>query len=260
MVVRTPASLLSASGAGAQLRDIFSSTCAGLDWIPLRSRVHSQHRLRAGRVGAILQACASQIQQRACGGAASRPYPRCERHVTTCATAQVNALQQSCGTLALLCRHDVRSEAAGAHGPVHAYRAHGHRHARALCSAAASPETAWRRMPQSAPARSSDASVNPSPAPDVPPVTQADLDRLVTFLQEHRNVLVITGAGCSTESNIPDYRGPQGAYTSGFKPMFHQQVCTLWQTLKFANSIMTHAAAHWPSHAMSVSCPSSGPS
>lgn len=28
---------------------------------------------------------------------------------------------------------------------------------------------------------------------------------------------------CSTESNIPDYRGPKGAYTTGFKPMTHQQ-------------------------------------
>ena len=39
-----------------------------------------------------------------------------------------------------------------------------------------------------------------------------------------RNVAVLTGAGCSTESNIPDYRGPGGAYSSGFKPMTHQQV------------------------------------
>lgn len=39
-----------------------------------------------------------------------------------------------------------------------------------------------------------------------------------------RDVAVLTGAGCSTESNIPDYRGPGGAYSSGFKPMTHQQV------------------------------------
>lgn len=40
-----------------------------------------------------------------------------------------------------------------------------------------------------------------------------------------RQVAVLTGAGVSTESNIPDYRGPAGAYSTGFKPMTHQQVC-----------------------------------
>ena len=34
---------------------------------------------------------------------------------------------------------------------------------------------------------------------------------------------VLTGAGASTESSIPDYRGPRGAYSTGFKPMTHQQ-------------------------------------
>jgi hypothetical protein len=33
---------------------------------------------------------------------------------------------------------------------------------------------------------------------------------------------VLTGAGCSTESNLPDYRSPSGAYSRGFKPMTHQ--------------------------------------
>ena len=30
------------------------------------------------------------------------------------------------------------------------------------------------------------------------------------------------GAGVSTESAIPDYRSPTGAYSTGFKPMTHQ--------------------------------------
>lgn len=32
------------------------------------------------------------------------------------------------------------------------------------------------------------------------------------FLQEHRQILVLTGAGCSVPSGIPDYRGPDGAW------------------------------------------------
>ena len=49
-------------------------------------------------------------------------------------------------------------------------------------------------------------------------------------VQDSTRVVVVTGAGCSTESNIPDYRGPNGAYNTGFKPMTHQQVshADLW--------------------------------
>ena len=36
--------------------------------------------------------------------------------------------------------------------------------------------------------------------------------------------MALTGAGVSTESSIPDYRGPRGSYSTGFKPMTHQQV------------------------------------
>jgi hypothetical protein len=73
-----------------------------------------------------------------------------------------------------------------------------------------------------------------SPAPESEPVNATDLEKLTNFLCGNKNVLVITGAGCSTESNIPDYRGPLGAYTSGFKPMSHQQVCC--------------ACDHWPAY------------
>ena len=47
---------------------------------------------------------------------------------------------------------------------------------------------------------------------------------LVEFLRANRNIVALTGAGVSTESSIPDYRGPRGAYSTGFKPMTHQQV------------------------------------
>ena len=43
------------------------------------------------------------------------------------------------------------------------------------------------------------------------------------LVQGSSRLVVLTGAGCSTESGVPDYRGPQGAYSTGFKPMTHQQ-------------------------------------
>lgn len=61
------------------------------------------------------------------------------------------------------------------------------------------------------------------PAPTAPPLDTGRLEQLVAMLQRCRgDTLVITGAGCSTESSIPDYRSPGGAYSSGFKPMTHQ--------------------------------------
>lgn len=35
---------------------------------------------------------------------------------------------------------------------------------------------------------------------------------LADFLARHRRLAVVTGAGCSTESGIPDYRGPDGTW------------------------------------------------
>jgi len=35
-------------------------------------------------------------------------------------------------------------------------------------------------------------------------------------------VLVLSGAGMSTGSGIPDYRGPNGAYSRGHQPMTYQ--------------------------------------
>jgi hypothetical protein len=103
-----------------------------------------------------------------------------------------------------------------------------HASTRTYSSTAVKPADSWRRVPSARPPPSSKATQPPSPAPDVAPVSEAGLQQVVNFIQAHPRLLVVTGAGCSTESNIPDYRGPNGAYTSGFKPMFHQQVrCTL---------------------------------
>ena len=40
-----------------------------------------------------------------------------------------------------------------------------------------------------------------------------ELDRLAALLRDARQIVVLTGAGISTESGIPDFRGPQGIWT-----------------------------------------------
>lgn len=47
--------------------------------------------------------------------------------------------------------------------------------------------------------------------------------KLASWLQDKHSVLCLTGAGLSTESGIPDYRGYQGSYHIGHKPMVHDQ-------------------------------------
>lgn len=63
------------------------------------------------------------------------------------------------------------------------------------------------------------------------------------------NILVVTGAGLSTDSGIPDYRGHKGSYHVGHKPMIYQQFMdsiyhrkryygrSMFGYNKFANSI-----------------------
>ncbi|MFV1991674.1 MAG: NAD-dependent deacetylase [Acidimicrobiales bacterium] len=41
----------------------------------------------------------------------------------------------------------------------------------------------------------------------------SDVDLLRTMVRSARNVMVLTGAGISTDSGIPDFRGPQGVWT-----------------------------------------------
>jgi NAD-dependent SIR2 family protein deacetylase len=45
----------------------------------------------------------------------------------------------------------------------------------------------------------------------MPHTLDEDLERLSRFI-DRRRLFVLTGAGCSTESGIPDYRGPSGTW------------------------------------------------
>ena len=56
-------------------------------------------------------------------------------------------------------------------------------------------------------------------APPVEPASLADVTALADFVAASRRLLVLTGAGCSTESGIPDYRSPGGLWTN-HKPVY----------------------------------------
>ena len=44
-------------------------------------------------------------------------------------------------------------------------------------------------------------------------MSDTDVDTVATWLREARSVAILTGAGISTESGIPDFRGPDGVWT-----------------------------------------------
>ena len=51
----------------------------------------------------------------------------------------------------------------------------------------------------------------------------AAAQRLASWLSGKRNVVVLTGAGLSTDSGIPDYRGKAGSYRLGHVPIGHDE-------------------------------------
>ncbi|KAG6508057.1 hypothetical protein ZIOFF_033412 [Zingiber officinale] len=59
--------------------------------------------------------------------------------------------------------------------------------------------------------------------PHSDPPSAGDVNLLNDFIDQSHKLMVLTGAGISTESGIPDYRSPNGAYSTGFKPITHQE-------------------------------------
>lgn len=51
---------------------------------------------------------------------------------------------------------------------------------------------------------------------------QHDVDALARFVERHPRLFVLTGAGCSTDSGIPDYRDADGAWKHR-QPMYYQE-------------------------------------
>lgn len=54
------------------------------------------------------------------------------------------------------------------------------------------------------------------------PTASADLDRLARYLRESKQILVFTGAGISTGSGIPDFRGPDGVWKRRQPVYYHE--------------------------------------
>jgi NAD-dependent SIR2 family protein deacetylase len=62
----------------------------------------------------------------------------------------------------------------------------------------------------------------PSPSTSAEPPAEALAGRLADFLRRHRRVAVLTGAGVSTASGIPDYRDADGEWKHARPVMFDE--------------------------------------
>src|SRR3954451_12331353 len=81
------------------------------------------------------------------------------------------------------------------------------------------------------------------------------MKQLADYLRESDNILVFTGAGISTGSGIPDFRGPQGVWKKR-QPVYYQDFmtseaarvehwdykCEAWEAFRDAQPNATHNA------------------
>jgi NAD-dependent deacetylase len=62
--------------------------------------------------------------------------------------------------------------------------------------------------------------LQPDPTPSAGPhtlIAVSEIERVQAWVHEARRVVALTGAGLSTDSGIPDFRGPQGVWTKNPK-------------------------------------------
>lgn len=88
--------------------------------------------------------------------------------------------------------------------------------------------------------------------------SETELETLERFVLRSGRLLVLTGAGCSTESGIPDYRSPNGLWKD-HKPMMYQDFIRSeekrkrywaramigWRSFSRATPNQTHKALAW---------------
>ena len=63
-------------------------------------------------------------------------------------------------------------------------------------------------------------------------VSIEDLEKLQEFLTSNKPITLISGAGLSTESGIPDYRSPNGSYSKGHRPILVRRIFKVLNFLK----------------------------
>src|ERR1700682_4526042 len=66
----------------------------------------------------------------------------------------------------------------------------------------------------------------------VHPGRMSDHETLAGFVAASQRMVVLTGAGCSTESGIPDYRSPGGAWTR-HKPIYFNSFVSSAEVRRF---------------------------